>query len=48
LKAAFLRDYEHAGPSLLRAIDTMLRGYRYALGHTDPRESRRTESFTIL
>src|SRR5512137_2064305 len=48
LKAAFTRDYEHAGASLLRAIDTMLRGYGYALGHPDPRVRRRTESFTLL
>lgn len=48
LQEAFQRDYEHSGASLLRAIDTMLRGYRYALGHADPRVGRRAESFTIL
>jgi hypothetical protein len=48
LKRAFMRDYEYAGASLLRAIDTMLRGYRYALGHSDPRVRRRAESFTLV
>jgi radical SAM superfamily enzyme YgiQ (UPF0313 family) len=48
LKMAFLRDYEHAGASLLRAIDTMLEGYSYALSHSDPRVRRRAESFTLV
>jgi radical SAM superfamily enzyme YgiQ (UPF0313 family) len=48
LKRAFMRDYEYAGASLLRAIDTMVRGYRYALRHSDPRVRRRAESFTLL
>jgi radical SAM superfamily enzyme YgiQ (UPF0313 family) len=48
LKAAFQRDYGNSGASLLRSIDTMLRGYRYALGHADPRVRRRAESFVIL
>jgi radical SAM superfamily enzyme YgiQ (UPF0313 family) len=48
LKRAFLFDYERSGASLLRAIDTMLRGYRYALGHADSRVRRRTESFTLI
>ena len=43
-----MRDYKSAGASLLRAIDTMLRGYRYALGHSDPRVRRRAESFTLV
>jgi hypothetical protein len=46
-KAAFQRDYRHSGASLLRSIDTMLRGYRYALGHPDPRVGRRAESFVL-
>jgi radical SAM superfamily enzyme YgiQ (UPF0313 family) len=48
LKRAFISDYEHSGASLLRAIDTMLRGYRYALRHSDPRVRRRSESFTLV
>ena len=47
LKAAFQRDYRNSGASLLRSIDTMLRGYRYALGHADPRVRRRAESFVL-
>jgi len=48
LKRAFKSDYEYAGASLLRAIDTMLRGYRYALRHSDSRVRRRAESFTLV
>jgi radical SAM superfamily enzyme YgiQ (UPF0313 family) len=48
LKRAFVRDYEYAGASLLRAIDTMLRGYCYTIGHSDPRVRRRAESFTLV
>ena len=48
LKAAFQRDYRHGGASLLRNIDTVLRGYRYALEHTDPRVRRRAETFVLL
>jgi radical SAM superfamily enzyme YgiQ (UPF0313 family) len=48
LKAAFRRDYEANGASLLRSIDTMLRGYRYALGHADPRIKKRAASFFLL
>ncbi len=47
LKAAFERDYRRNGASLLRAIDTMLRGYRYASGHSDPRVRRRADSFVL-
>ncbi len=47
LKKAFQRDYEYGGASLLRAIDTMLRGYRYALEHPDPRVSRRAAGFVL-
>jgi radical SAM superfamily enzyme YgiQ (UPF0313 family) len=47
LKAAFQRDYRQSGASLLRSIDTLLRGYRYALEHADPRVRRRAESFTL-
>jgi len=47
LKAAFQRDYQTSGASLLRCIDTLLQGYRYALGHTDPRVKRRAESFVL-
>jgi len=47
LKEAFQRDYRNSGASLLRSIDTMLRGTRYALGHADPRVRRRAESFVL-
>jgi len=47
LKSAFERDYQRNGASLLRCIDTMLRGYRYALGHADPRVRRRAQSFVL-
>jgi radical SAM superfamily enzyme YgiQ (UPF0313 family) len=47
LKSAFERDYERSGASLLRCIDTMLRGYRYALGHADARVRRRAQSFVL-
>jgi hypothetical protein len=47
LKAAFKRDYRKSGASLLRSIDTMIRGTRYALGHSDPRVRRRAESFVL-
>jgi radical SAM superfamily enzyme YgiQ (UPF0313 family) len=47
LKAAFQRDYLNSGASLLRCIDTMLHGYKYALGHADPRVRRRAESFVL-
>ena len=47
LQAAFQRDYQTSGASLLRTIDTMLRGYRYAIGHADPRVRRRAESFVL-
>jgi radical SAM superfamily enzyme YgiQ (UPF0313 family) len=47
LKAAFRRDYRQSGASLLRSIDTMMRGYQYALGHSDPRVRRRAESFVL-
>lgn len=48
LQAAFQHDYRQSGASLLRSIDTLLRGYRYALGHSDPRVRRRAESFFLL
>ena len=48
LKQAFLRDYRRNGASLLRAIDTTLRGYRYALGHPDERVRRRAASFVLV
>jgi hypothetical protein len=47
LKAAFQRDSDLSGASLLRSIDTMLRGYRYACKHSDPRVRRRAESFVL-
>ncbi len=47
LKAAFVRDYRRNGASLLRSIDTMLRGYRYAVTHADPRVRRRARSFVL-
>ncbi len=47
LKAAFERDYRRNGASLLRSIDTMLQGYRYASGHPDPRVRRRVDSFVL-
>jgi radical SAM superfamily enzyme YgiQ (UPF0313 family) len=47
LRAAFQRDYERNGASLLRAIDTMIQGSRYARGHADPRVMRREQSFTL-
>jgi radical SAM superfamily enzyme YgiQ (UPF0313 family) len=47
LKAAFERDYQLNGASLLRSIDTLLQGYRYAQGHTDPRVKRRAKSFVL-
>jgi len=37
LQQAFLSDLERNGPSLLRNIDTNLRGYRYARDHEDAR-----------
>jgi len=48
LKSAFERDYRHGGASVLRCIDTTLRGYRYALEHSDPRVRRRAESFVLI
>jgi radical SAM superfamily enzyme YgiQ (UPF0313 family) len=47
LQAAFQRDFQKNGASILRSIDTMLRGYRYALGHADPRVRRRAASFVL-
>lgn len=47
LKEAFRRDYRQSGASLLRCIDTMLRGYRYAVGHADPRVRRRADSLVL-
>jgi hypothetical protein len=47
LKAAFQRDYERNGASLLRAIDTMIQGSRYAREHADPRVNRREQSFML-
>jgi radical SAM superfamily enzyme YgiQ (UPF0313 family) len=47
LKRAFISDYEHSGASILRAMDTMLRGYCYTLRHSDSRVRRRSESFTL-
>ena len=45
LQQAFRTDLERNGPSLLRNIDTNLRGYRYARDHEDPRVRNQAESF---
>jgi radical SAM superfamily enzyme YgiQ (UPF0313 family) len=47
LQKAFQRDYRHSGASLVRGIDTMLNGYRYALEHPDPRVNRRAAGFVL-
>ena len=43
LKQAFVYDYQENGPSLLRAVQTCLRGYEYRVNHTDPRIRRKAE-----
>jgi len=45
LRQAFRTDYERNGPSLLRNIDTNLRGYRYARDHEDARVRSRAAWF---
>jgi hypothetical protein len=48
LREAFQRDFRRSGASLLRSIDTMLRGYRYARCHANPQVRHRAQSFVLL
>lgn len=45
LRDAFAKDYATSGPSMLRNMQTTLRGYRYAATHADPRVRVRAEGF---
>ncbi len=48
LLSAFRRDYATNGASMLRAMETTLSGYKYALKHPDPRVRRRADSFVLV